>query len=92
MDQCIGLAINHLGFCITSYRRIQTNIYPTHYKAGTGDGLCGGDVCQGDAPENGGEDLKGGEGGGQGDIWRRGIAGKCRGPSRGTGASMFEQQ
>lgn len=53
-------------------------------------------MCQGDAPENGGEDLKGGEGGGQGDIWRRGVAGsgnsKCRGPLGGTGASMFEQQ
>lgn len=42
VDQYIGLVINHLGFCITSYRKIQTNIYPTHYKAGAGDVLCGG--------------------------------------------------
>jgi len=42
VDQYVGLAINHLGFCITSYRKSQTDIYPAHYKAGTGDVLCGG--------------------------------------------------
>jgi len=55
-----------------------------------------GSAGQGDAPENGGEDLKGGKGGSQGDIWRRGVAGRgnseCRGPQGGTGAGVFEQQ